>query len=174
MAEVAARGFGANVVSRGEWAIARRAGVPNERITLEGVGKTDADLRDAIRSTAAGRTPLAWLALESSDEVHQFGFGFVSVDLVHDLEGHRHDHARIVGQRGLRHQDQELAVLQSSDDFACGLLARELAEELFDVLDFERAGFKRVLLDEIFQQASILPAGPPCMKRMLGGTRQTV
>ena len=49
-----ARGFGANVVSRGEWAVARRAGVPNDRITLEGVGKTDADLRAAIRATAAG------------------------------------------------------------------------------------------------------------------------
>ena len=40
IAAVAARGFGANVVSRGEWALARRAGVPNERITLEGIGKT--------------------------------------------------------------------------------------------------------------------------------------
>src|SRR3990172_6025078 len=32
-------GFGANVVSRGEWAVARRAGLPNERITLEGVAR---------------------------------------------------------------------------------------------------------------------------------------
>ena len=62
------RGFGANVVSRGEWAVARRAGVPNGRITLEGVGKTDADLRDAVRATAAGKAPLAWVALESADE----------------------------------------------------------------------------------------------------------
>jgi diaminopimelate decarboxylase len=67
VAEIAARGFGANVVSRGEWAAARRAGVPNERITLEGIGKTDADLRAAVRAAATG-TPLAWLALESGDE----------------------------------------------------------------------------------------------------------
>ena len=67
VAEVASRGFGANVVSRGEWAIARRAGVPNDRITLEGVGKTDADLRDAVRAAATGR-PLAWVAIESADE----------------------------------------------------------------------------------------------------------
>ncbi len=33
-------GLGANVVSRGEWSIARRAGIPNERISLEGIGKT--------------------------------------------------------------------------------------------------------------------------------------
>ncbi|MBA2717665.1 MAG: hypothetical protein H0U52_00290, partial [Chloroflexi bacterium] len=39
--------FGANVVSRGEWAVARAAGLPNARITLEGVGKTDADLAAA-------------------------------------------------------------------------------------------------------------------------------
>ena len=62
MAEVAARGFGANVVSRGEWAIARRAGVPNDRITLEGVGKTDADLRDGRPRRGRPAAPLAWVA----------------------------------------------------------------------------------------------------------------
>ena len=67
IAEVAARGFGANVVSRGEWALARRAGVPNHRITLEGVGKTPADLRDAARA-AADDSPLRWVALESPEE----------------------------------------------------------------------------------------------------------
>ena len=67
IAQVAARGFGANVVSRGEWALARRAGVPNERITLEGVGKTPADLRDAARA-AANDEPLRWVAIESPDE----------------------------------------------------------------------------------------------------------
>ena len=67
IAEVAARGFGANVVSRGEWALARRAGVPNERITLEGVGKTPADLREAARAAAAG-TALRWVAIESPEE----------------------------------------------------------------------------------------------------------
>src|SRR5689334_7423971 len=40
-------GLGANVVSRGEWSIASRAGVPNGRITFEGIGKTDADLAAA-------------------------------------------------------------------------------------------------------------------------------
>jgi diaminopimelate decarboxylase len=67
VAEVTCRGFGANAVSRGEWAIARRAGVPNARTSLEGVGKTDADLRAAVRAAATG-DPLAWLALESADE----------------------------------------------------------------------------------------------------------
>jgi diaminopimelate decarboxylase len=67
VAEVASRGFGANVVSRGEWAIARRAGVADDRITLEGVGKTDADLRAAVRAAATG-SPLLWVALESADE----------------------------------------------------------------------------------------------------------
>ncbi len=65
--EVGARGFGANVVSRGEWALARRAGLPNARITLEGVGKTPADLRAAARA-AADRDPLLWVAIESPEE----------------------------------------------------------------------------------------------------------
>jgi diaminopimelate decarboxylase len=65
--EVSARGFGANVVSRGEWALARRAGVPNARITLEGVGKTPADLRAAAHAAARG-DPLLWVAIESPEE----------------------------------------------------------------------------------------------------------
>ena len=67
IAQVTQRGFGANVVSRGEWALVRRAGVPNERITLEGVGKTPADLREAARA-AAGGSPLRWVAIESPEE----------------------------------------------------------------------------------------------------------
>jgi len=59
--------LGANVVSRGEWAAARAAGVPNDRITLEGIGKTDADLQAAVRAAVAG-DPILWLAVESADE----------------------------------------------------------------------------------------------------------
>ncbi len=60
-------GFGANVVSGGEWAIARRAGIPNGRTTLEGIGKSRRDLRAAVLA-ARDRDPLLWLALESVDE----------------------------------------------------------------------------------------------------------
>jgi diaminopimelate decarboxylase len=67
VAELHALGLGANVVSAGEWAIARRAGVPNERISFEGVGKRDGELRAAVRAAADGR-PLAWLAVESPEE----------------------------------------------------------------------------------------------------------
>jgi len=67
IAAVAAHGFGANVVSLGEWDRARRAGVPNDRITLEGIGKTTADLRAAVRAAADGN-PLLWVALESPEE----------------------------------------------------------------------------------------------------------
>lgn len=59
---------GANAVSRGEWALARRAGLPNASITLEGIGKSDADLRAAVRAAAQG-APLRWLAVESEAEV---------------------------------------------------------------------------------------------------------
>jgi diaminopimelate decarboxylase len=67
VAAATARGFGANVVSRGEWSIATRAGVPNSRITLEGIGKTAADLRMAALAAAHG-DPLLWVALESPEE----------------------------------------------------------------------------------------------------------
>ena len=63
----AAAAAGANVVSRGEWAVARRAGIENARITLEGIGKTDADLRAAVRAAADG-DPLLWIAVESEGE----------------------------------------------------------------------------------------------------------
>jgi diaminopimelate decarboxylase len=61
------RAMGANVVSRGEWAAARAAGVPNARISLEGIGKTDADLGTSVRAAATG-DPLLWTAVESPDE----------------------------------------------------------------------------------------------------------
>ena len=61
------RGLGANVVSRGEWAAVRKAGVPNARISLEGVGKTDADLAAAVHAVVEG-DPLLWVAIESADE----------------------------------------------------------------------------------------------------------
>ncbi|MFL5751083.1 MAG: diaminopimelate decarboxylase family protein [Chloroflexota bacterium] len=60
--------LGANVVSRGEWAAASRAGVPNRRITLEGIGKTDQDVRAAADAARRG-DPLLWVAVESSDEL---------------------------------------------------------------------------------------------------------
>jgi diaminopimelate decarboxylase len=66
----AAAGAGATVVSRGEWAIARKAGLADAEIALEGVGKTDADLRSAVRAAADGH-PLRWLAVESADEIIQ-------------------------------------------------------------------------------------------------------
>jgi hypothetical protein len=73
----------------------------------------------------------------------------VLADLVHDLERDRHDAAGLVGQRRLRHQDQGLAVAQPRHDLVCGLLARELAEELLDVLNLERARLEGVVLDQV-------------------------
>ncbi len=64
-----ALGLDANVVSRGEWAVARRARLPNGRITLEGIGKTADDLRAAVRAAVDG-APLRWVAVESADELN--------------------------------------------------------------------------------------------------------
>jgi diaminopimelate decarboxylase len=67
---LADRGWGANVVSGGEWASARAAAIPQDRTTFEGVGKTDADLLAAVDAAVAG-TPLRWVAVESGDELAQ-------------------------------------------------------------------------------------------------------
>ena len=67
VAAIESHGFGANVVSRGEWSIAARAGLPNGRITLEGIGKTPADLRAAALAAANG-DPLLWVSIESPEE----------------------------------------------------------------------------------------------------------
>jgi diaminopimelate decarboxylase len=67
VAAITGHGFGANVVSRGEWSIASRARVPNARITLEGIGKTPSDLRAAAIAAADG-DPLLWVAIESPEE----------------------------------------------------------------------------------------------------------
>src|SRR3954452_14028178 len=64
---LAAEGLAAHVVSRGEWAAATQAGMPNERVTLEGIGKTRGDLLVAARGAADGH-PLRWVALESPEE----------------------------------------------------------------------------------------------------------
>jgi diaminopimelate decarboxylase len=68
VARLADLGLDANVVSSGEWAAARAAGLPNARITLEGIGKSAADLRAAVRAAAAG-VPLRWVAVESAEEL---------------------------------------------------------------------------------------------------------
>lgn len=65
---LAARGWGANVVSTGEWSYARSAGVTNDLVTFEGIGKTDAHLEYAVAQAAAGQPP-RWLAVESAQEV---------------------------------------------------------------------------------------------------------
>jgi diaminopimelate decarboxylase len=70
VARLARLGLDANVVSRGEWAAATAAGVPNDRITLEGIGKETADLRAAVRAAAAGNPP-RWVAVESPEELDE-------------------------------------------------------------------------------------------------------
>jgi len=60
-------GFGATAVSRGELDLARRAGFAPGSVALEGIGKTDAELRAVVRAAAAG-TPYLWTSLETPEE----------------------------------------------------------------------------------------------------------
>ena len=92
--------------------------------------------------------------MQARDEIHELRLVLVLAQLVDDLVGDRHDETGVVRQRRLRHEDQELPIAQPRHDFLRGLLARELAEVLFDVLDFERAGIERVLFDQVLQTGS--------------------
>ena len=90
VARVTDLGFDANVVSRGEWAVATRAGLPDDRITIEGAGKSDADLRAAVQAARDGHPP-RWLAIESLDEAAALvglagrGIGDGSLDILFRL-----------------------------------------------------------------------------------------
>lgn len=64
------RGWGGNVVSAGEWQLARRGGLGNDAVSFEGIGKTDGQLEFAVAEAAAGR-PLRWLAVESGEEARR-------------------------------------------------------------------------------------------------------
>jgi diaminopimelate decarboxylase len=122
----ASGGLGANVVSRGEWAAAARAGVANGRITLEGVGKTDDDLRAAVRAANAG-DPLLWVAVESVDELAALA-GFAAglparrrVDLLlrlnPDVAPETHD-ALAVGRGASKFGLTETELTEAADAFA--------------------------------------------------------
>ena len=82
-----ALGLAANVVSRGEWAAARAAGLANDRVTLEWIGKDAADLRAAIRSAADG-APLRWVAVESPEELEALVALGTRAGLGHDGRTH--------------------------------------------------------------------------------------
>lgn len=70
MALLAKRGWGANVVSAGEWEQARRAGVPDTAVTFEGIGKSDAELEQAVIGAVRGQA-VRWVALESTEEARE-------------------------------------------------------------------------------------------------------
>ena len=88
--------------------------------------------------------------LELEDEIGELGIGFRCLELVRDLERHRHDRRAVVGKRGLGHQDLVIPIGQPPDDFAGVLLARKIEKELLDVLDLERALLERILPNQIF------------------------
>ena len=67
MREIHAIGFGVSAVSGGELSIGARAGLVSRDIALEGVGKTDRELKLVASMVAAGTPPL-WVSVESPEE----------------------------------------------------------------------------------------------------------
>ena len=63
--------------------------------------------------------------MKALHEITQLRLRFDRVQLVDDLERNGHHRSRVVGQRRFRHQDEELAFLQSAGDLVRGLLSRE-------------------------------------------------
>jgi diaminopimelate decarboxylase len=182
VARLAALGFDANVVSRGEWAVARRAGLANERITLEGVGKTDTDLAAACRSARDG-APIRWIAIESLDEAEAL------VSIAARILGGRKDRAgsRPGGGTGLDvlfrlnpevvpETLRELAVGAGTSKF--GMTADELSAAV-EVIGRSRSLVPRGIHLHVGSQLRAVDAWRDGIRRalallaLLGGTRET-
>ena len=72
-----------------------------------------------------------------------------------------------IGEAGWTYQHNlgRLALEKALDDLVGGFLPRELAEELFDVLDLQRARLERVLFDDVLHlplhKTATLPESAP-------------
>jgi diaminopimelate decarboxylase len=85
---LAADGFGFEVVGPVELALARRAGAPPERIVVNGVGQTDADLADALATGALVNAE----SLGALDALLRPGSGRVGLRVNPALDAATHPH----------------------------------------------------------------------------------
>ena len=88
--------------------------------------------------------------LELDDEIGELGIALRRASSCATLNDTGTTVDGIVGKRGLGHQDLMIAIRQPRDDLRRGLLAREIEEELLDVLNLERALLEPILPDEVF------------------------
>lgn len=107
--------------------------------------------------------------LQRGDEIGQLRIALACTKLVRDLERHRHHHARVIGQRGLGHQNLVIAIGQPLDHFVGSLFSGKIEEELLDVLDLEGSLLEAVLLEEVFHRTyyytSFSASGVPGLAR---------
>lgn len=85
---LAAEGFGFEVVGPIELALARRAGAPPERIVVNGVGQTDADLADALATGALVNAE----SLGALDGLLRAGPGRIGLRVNPALDAETHPH----------------------------------------------------------------------------------
>jgi diaminopimelate decarboxylase len=123
------RGWGAGVVSTGEWQHARTGGVDNRALTFEGIGKTDAQLDYAVREIVAGR-PLRWLSLESAQEARRLR----ELAAWHGLGSGRLPPADVLVRLNPQVRPETRA------EFAVGARTSKFGMSREDVLDLARSG----------------------------------
>lgn len=91
---LARRSWGGAVVSTGEWQRAAHAGLTNDAIVFEGIGKTDAQLEYAVAEAAAGRGALRETAVEGPVCESTDSFG------IHQLPSLKRDDLVAIDQAG--------------------------------------------------------------------------
>ena len=91
---LAQRGAGADVVSGGEWFVARQAGVPPERVVFNGNGKTRGEIRAAIGAgiRAINVDSAAELAQVIDEATHLGRRASIALRVNPDIDAHTHPH----------------------------------------------------------------------------------
>jgi diaminopimelate decarboxylase len=146
---LAAEGFGFEIVGPIELALARRAGAPPERIVVNGVGQTDADLADALATGALVNAE----SLGALDGLLRAGPGRVGLRVNPALDASTHPHLATGGRDakfgiGLDEVPEALARLRRTGRSAASIGAH-IGSSITDPEPFGRlAALIRRLADE--------------------------
>ncbi len=160
-------GFGADVVSGGELALCRKAGLPAERIVFSGVGKTEAELKLALDENIHA------IQVESLFELGQIvGSGRparISLRLNLDIDAHTHPHITTstrANKFGITEKDlpPAAALLANAKGTRLVGLSCHLGSQIHEAAPFVQAATRLVKLGRTLKQQ-----GHPIEFLSLGG-----